>query len=100
MLTSSSYLRLIDSCITQLKAQGPARTCNESKAEEEVTDAALSVALLHRKAGVRGKGGGRGGAASLRRVAVAIEVPKNIVLPLAQGSGFMIHGLWFMGQVS
>jgi len=24
------YLRLIDSCITQLKAQGPARTCNES----------------------------------------------------------------------
>ena len=24
-------LRLIDSCITQLKAQGPSRTCNESK---------------------------------------------------------------------
>ena len=24
-----------DSCITQLKAQGPARTCNESKEEEE-----------------------------------------------------------------
>jgi len=30
-----AYLRLIDSCITQLKAQGPARTCNESKEEEE-----------------------------------------------------------------
>ena len=30
-----SYLRLIDSCITQLKAQGPSRTCNESKEEEE-----------------------------------------------------------------
>jgi len=29
-------LRLIDSCITQLKAQGPSRTCNESKEEEEV----------------------------------------------------------------
>ena len=29
-----SYLRLIDSCITQLKGQGPARTCNESKEEE------------------------------------------------------------------
>jgi len=28
-------LRLIDSCITQLKAQGTSRTCNESKAEEE-----------------------------------------------------------------
>jgi len=30
-----SYLRLIDSCITQLKAQGPSRTCNDSKEEEE-----------------------------------------------------------------
>jgi len=30
-----SYLRLIDSCITQLKAHGPSRTCNESKEEEE-----------------------------------------------------------------
>ena len=33
---AGSYLRLTDSCITQLKAQGPSRTCNESK-EEEVT---------------------------------------------------------------
>ena len=32
---ASSYLRLIDSCITQLKAQGPSRTCTESKEEEE-----------------------------------------------------------------
>jgi len=32
---AGSYLRLIDSCITQLKAQEPARTCNESKEEEE-----------------------------------------------------------------
>ena len=30
-----AYLRLIDFCITQLKAQGPSRTCNESKEEEE-----------------------------------------------------------------
>ena len=28
-------MRLIDSCVTQLKAQGPSRTCNESKEEEE-----------------------------------------------------------------
>ena len=28
-----AYLRLIDSCITQLKDQGPSRTCNESKEE-------------------------------------------------------------------
>jgi len=33
---AGSYLRLIDSCITQLKAQGPSRTCNESKEEEKV----------------------------------------------------------------
>jgi len=32
---AGSYSRLIDSCITQLKAQGPSRTCNESKEEEE-----------------------------------------------------------------
>ena len=30
-----SYLRLIDSCITQLEAQGQSRTCNESKDREE-----------------------------------------------------------------
>ena len=30
-----SYVRLIDSCITQLKAQGPSRTCNESQEDEE-----------------------------------------------------------------
>jgi len=32
---AGSYLRLIDSCISQLKAQGPYRTCKESKEEEE-----------------------------------------------------------------
>jgi len=32
---AGSYLRLVDSCITQLKAQGPSRTCNESKEEEQ-----------------------------------------------------------------
>ena len=31
---AGSYLRLIDSYITQLKAQGPSRTSNESKQEE------------------------------------------------------------------
>jgi len=35
MLSGSSYLRPIDGCITQLKAQGPSRTCNESKEEGE-----------------------------------------------------------------
>ena len=32
---AGSYLRLIDFCITQLKAQGPSKTCNESKEEQE-----------------------------------------------------------------
>ena len=32
---AGSYLRLIDWCITQLKAHGPSRTCNESKEEED-----------------------------------------------------------------
>ena len=35
---AGSYLRLIDSCITQFKAQGPSRTCTESK-EEKLQDA-------------------------------------------------------------
>jgi len=35
---AGSYLRLIDSCITQLKAQGPSRTCNESKEEKKKTE--------------------------------------------------------------
>ena len=32
---AGSYLRLIDSCITELKAHGPSRTCNERTEEEE-----------------------------------------------------------------
>jgi len=34
-----SYVRLIDSRMTQLKAQGPSRTCDESKEEEEEEEA-------------------------------------------------------------
>ena len=32
---AGSYLRLIDSCVTQLRAQGPSRTCNQSKEEKK-----------------------------------------------------------------
>ena len=32
---AGSNLRLIDSCTTQFKFQGPSRTCNESKEEAE-----------------------------------------------------------------
>jgi len=38
---AGSYLRRIGSRITQLKAQGPFRTCNESKEEEEEEEEAL-----------------------------------------------------------
>jgi len=45
---AGSYLRLRDSCITQIKAQGPSRTCNESKEEEEegLVEAVIVIALL------------------------------------------------------
>jgi len=33
--TKPNVARLIDACITHLKAQGPSRTCNESKEEVE-----------------------------------------------------------------
>jgi len=40
-----SYLKLIDFCITQLKAQGPSRTCNESKEEVSPQSPAVSRSL-------------------------------------------------------
>jgi len=45
---AGSHLRLIDSCITQRKAQGPSRTCNESKEEEEGVDLRLAGRTLDR----------------------------------------------------
>ena len=45
-----SYLRRIDSCIIQIKALGPSRTCNESKEEEESTALeGLQGYLAHKK---------------------------------------------------
>ena len=41
-----SYLRIMDSCFTQLKAQEPSRTCTERKEEEEeVNGSCLGVCL-------------------------------------------------------
>jgi len=50
-----------DSCVTQLKDQGPARTCNESKEEEEesVDPSAAEVEYLSKSASVFGVGGVR-----------------------------------------
>jgi len=48
------HLRLIDLCITRLEAQGPSRTCNESKEEEEDSLAALQrLGLLHFVPGIQ-----------------------------------------------
>ena len=53
-----SYLRLVDSCITQRKAQGPSRTCNASK-EEEHTNPNVCVCVCERESErEREKGGG------------------------------------------
>ena len=41
-----SYLRLTDSCTTQLKAQGLFRTCNESKEQEEAGPVLLQLVAL------------------------------------------------------
>jgi len=38
---AGSYLRLVDSCITQLKVQGPSGTCNESQEGLPACDAAI-----------------------------------------------------------
>ena len=42
---TGSYLRLIDLCITQLKAQGPSRTCNESKEQGDNPQASRASAI-------------------------------------------------------
>ena len=49
---AGSYLRLIDSGIIQLQAQGPSRTCKESKGEEEKTYSSISQRST-RKLGLR-----------------------------------------------
>ena len=56
---AGSYLRLLDSFISQLKAQGPSRTCNESKEEEEEEDSGpgdtqRSLTVVRRSAGAPG----------------------------------------------
>ena len=71
-----AYLRLIDSCITQLKAQGPSRTCNESKEEEEAgTNRAEAHSLWRRETVLLG--GLRGETVSLLEREPALTVRLN-----------------------
>ncbi len=46
---AGSYLRLIDACITQLRAQGTSRTCNESKEEEDIRHLVTQIAAVDRR---------------------------------------------------
>ena len=45
------HLRLIDSCITQLKAQGPSRTCNKSEEEGDLRPGRPIRWARHRQGG-------------------------------------------------
>ena len=49
-----SYRRLIDSCITQLKAQGPSRTCNESQEEAVRVAPYRGTSLIRNRAPLQG----------------------------------------------
>ena len=59
-LQYESYLRLIHSCITPLKAQGPSRTCNESIKEVEEGCGVWGVLKRVHGSGFRVQGSGCG----------------------------------------
>ena len=75
---AGSYLRLIDSCRTQLQAQGPSRTCNESKIEEEEGN------------GLFLSGSRPIGTVSFRKEEQGY-LKTNIQTPMAQGRSTAIH---------
>ena len=56
------YLRLIDSCITQLTAQGPSRTCNESKEEDRDEPRRVGGRRRARRSGQRRRAASRSSA--------------------------------------
>ena len=66
--------RLIHSCITQLKAQGPSRTCNESNEEEEEgTTTQDAVASTDPVLGVGGWGSNSHGARPVHQIISVIK---------------------------
>ena len=74
---TGSYLRLIDSCITSLKAQGLSRTCDESKEEEEEVNPNLAGEQVGATAA------GRGGEVPLKgRRGVSLAAPVRGLLSL------------------
>jgi len=64
---AGSYLRLVDFCITEVKAQGPSRTCNES--EEEEAEYILDRNYSEHPLGIRGRSLPTGGLDVIRKEA-------------------------------
>ena len=89
---AGSYVRLTDSCITQLKAQGPSRTCNVGKEEEGFTNVHVVLVGLHETRGLLD--GVRDIRALLREHFVAVQhllAHREILHSRrAQGSGFRV----------
>ena len=83
---TGSYLRLIDSCITQIKSQGSSRTCNESKEDEEED--------IHLKR-ANGDGHDDPRAFAKPRGGVSVQEEPRLIVALAFSS-FMIGYLLFM----
>ena len=69
---TGSYLRLIDSRITQLKAQGPSRTCNQSK-EEDMCQWGFYTCMRQGVLLLDVGGGGRGEALGLGMACMGLE---------------------------
>ena len=79
------YVRLIDACIPQLQVQGPSRTCDESKKEEEEVCLfrmlSLDVAVLGRGR-VKGSGSGfRMGGSACSSFCFFITLEPRVELP-------------------
>jgi len=91
---AGSYLRCIDSCITQLKAQGPSRTCNESKEEVQ----------LNQKRGPRSHGAHRGQRRMLLSLSFSLSFSQSIrgaredaPVPPRIGAPLQVHCYLFPG---
>jgi len=106
---TGSYLRRIDSYITQLEAQGPSTTYNESKEEEEEGGRCTCVmigpsSILLQGPGFRVQGSGfrvQGPGSRVQCSGFRVQGPGFRV----QGSGsrvlcsvFRVYGLWFRVQ--
>ena len=83
---TGSYLRLIDSCITQLKAQGPSRTRNESKEEEVLTCSVRTIWFESPENGI---------VCPTSRVVNCSGFRVQVSGFRAQGSGFRVQGAGF-----